>query len=341
MLSISPVRRPSKQARFLRAVVSDQAARDLAAVGVLDQDDIAALEVAFAGRHPGGQQALARQRARVPLRHRSQSPRAPRVRPRSSASAPPPARRAERKACAAPIRSRARDAADARPAIRTDAPAAVAIFAATIFDSIPPRLTSETGPFAIASISGVIDSHLRDVLRGGIALRIGGVKSVDIGEQNQAIRFHHAGDARGQPIVVAETNLGRGHGVVFVDHRHGAEREERAQSFARIQITPPRFGILQREKNLRRRRSRACETLRHTLAPAAPGRRRPRPGFPPVASAPDLSPSARRPSATAPEETSSTSLPPPRSATRSATRLASHSRFSAPEPDRRANGNPL
>ena len=111
----------------------------------------------------------------------------------------------------------------------------------------------ETGPLAMASISGVIVRTSGMCLRGRVALRVRGVKPVDVGEQNEAVRFHHAGDARGQPVVVAETDFGGGHRVVLVDHRNGAKRQKRPEGFPRVQVTPPIFRIFEGEKDLRRR----------------------------------------------------------------------------------------
>ena len=135
----------------------------------------------------------------------------------------------------------------------TLAPAAVAIFAAAIFDSMPPLLNPETGPSAIRSISGVMarTSGMWRALR--VALRIGGVEPVDVGEQHEAIGFHHRGDARAQPVVVAVADFGGRDRVVLVDHRNGVEREQRRQRFARVQIAPPLLGVFERQKNLRHR----------------------------------------------------------------------------------------
>ena len=53
--------------------------------------------------------------------------------------------------------------------------------------------------------------------------RITVVEAVDVGEQDERIGTRQVGDERGQPVVVPETDLVGGHGVVLVHHRHGAE----------------------------------------------------------------------------------------------------------------------
>ena len=76
------------------------------------------------------------------------------------------------------------------------------------------------------------------------------VESVDIRQQDQEIRARHGGDAGGEAIVVAVTDLARCHRVVLVDDRHGAQFEELRDSRARIEIAPPLLGVAEREQNL-------------------------------------------------------------------------------------------
>ncbi len=89
------------------------------------------------------------------------------------------------------------------------------------------------------------------MLRGGIAARIGGIETVDVGEQHQRVGADHLRDARRQTVVVAEADLGRRDRIVLVDHRHRAEREQLLDRGARVQVTAALFGVVGREQNLR------------------------------------------------------------------------------------------
>ena len=55
-----------------------------------------------------------------------------------------------------------------------------------------------------------------------------------VGEDHQQIGLDQVGHERGQRVVVAETDFFRGHGIVFVDHRHDAQAEQRAQGAAAL-----------------------------------------------------------------------------------------------------------
>ena len=87
--------------------------------------------------------------------------------------------------------------------------------------------------------------------RARIAARIGGVEPVDVGEQHQRVGADHLRHPRGQPVVVAEANLGGRDGVVLVDHRHRTERQQLFDRRARVQMAAALFGIVGREQNLR------------------------------------------------------------------------------------------
>ena len=88
---------------------------------------------------------------------------------------------------------------------------------------------------------------------GGIALRIGRIETVYIGQQHQHIRLYHRGDARRETIIVAIANFRRRDRVILVDHRHGAEAEQRCECFARIQVAAASFRVLKRQQDLRHR----------------------------------------------------------------------------------------
>jgi len=63
---------------------------------------------------------------------------------------------------------------------------------------------------------------------------------------------HHAGHAGREPVVVAIADLAGGHGVVLVDHGHGAVREQCGDGLARVEVAPALLGVAEREQDLRR-----------------------------------------------------------------------------------------
>ena len=97
--------------------------------------------------------------------------------------------------------------------------------------------------------------HFCNMARLRIALRIGGVEPVDVGEEHKQIGFHHRRHARSQPVIIAIAQFGRRNRVVLVDHRHGVESDQGAQCFARIQIAAAFLGVFRRQQNLRHRQA--------------------------------------------------------------------------------------
>ena len=105
---------------------------------------------------------------------------------------------------------------------------------------------------------------------------IGGVETIDIGEQHEAVGARHLRDARGKPVVVAVADLGGRHGVVLVDDRDRAELEQRIERAARVQVATALFGVAEGQQHLR---DGAVVLLEHFLpcvreADLANGRRR-------------------------------------------------------------------
>ena len=76
-----------------------------------------------------------------------------------------------------------------------------------------------------------------------------------------------------QPVVVAEADLGGRHGVVLVDHRHRAQRQQRARGGARVEIAAALLGVVERQQHLRRRDAVARQRVGIGLGQAdLPGR---------------------------------------------------------------------
>ena len=99
-------------------------------------------------------------------------------------------------------------------------PAEVAILPASSLVLMPPREISDAAAPAMASISGVIFSTMAKCFACGIKMRRGGVKPVNVGQENEQVRAHHGGDAGGEPVIVAIADFAGGDRVVLVDDRN-------------------------------------------------------------------------------------------------------------------------
>ena len=114
-------------------------------------------------------------------------------------------------------------------ATRTGTPACAAMRAASTLVAIPPvptplrfaepRVTAARSAGATVSMSCAGPD-------AGVAV----VDAVDVGQKHQHVGLGDVRDQRGQPVVVAEPDLLGGHGVVLVDDRQRAEREQPLQS---------------------------------------------------------------------------------------------------------------
>ena len=82
-------------------------------------------------------------------------------------------------------------------------------------------------------------------------MRVRRVQAVDVRQQHQTIGAHHLGHSRRQPVIVAVTNFGGRHRVVFVDHRHRPQGQQGIEGTARIEVAAALLGIAQSQKNLR------------------------------------------------------------------------------------------
>ena len=75
-------------------------------------------------------------------------------------------------------------------------------------------------------------------------------KSGSIGEDDQEVGIDEVGDERGQPVVVAESDLVVGDRVVLVDDRHHAELEQTTDGAARVQVLLAHAEVERSEENL-------------------------------------------------------------------------------------------
>ena len=97
--------------------------------------------------------------------------------------------------------------------------------------------------------------HHRQALRGGIGGRIGGVETINVGQQDHPARPRRLGRPRRQPIIVAKADFGGGHRVILVQHRHRAQIEQAGNGGRDVEIAPPVFQIAQRQQHLCRRQA--------------------------------------------------------------------------------------
>ena len=61
----------------------------------------------------------------------------------------------------------------------------------------------------------------------------------------------HLRDARGEPVVVAEADLGGGDRVVLVDHRHRAQRQQLREGRAGVEMAAALLGVVGGQQDLR------------------------------------------------------------------------------------------
>ena len=86
--------------------------------------------------------------------------------------------------------------------------------------------------------------------RRGIAPRVAGVETVDVGEEHEEIGVDEMGDEGGQVVVVADLDLVHRHRVVLVDHGQHAEVEQGEQGVARVQVPAAIADVLGGEEHL-------------------------------------------------------------------------------------------
>ena len=151
---------------------------------------------------------------------------------------------------------------DARPRRRAPRPATLLC--------MPPLPSGEPAPSSAAPASAPNVEQL-----GPRRARRARVDALDLGQQHEQPRADEDRDLRRQRVVVAERDLvGRGR-VVLVHDRHRAEREQRRQRVAGVEVRGPVGHVDRGQQHLRRGQPLAAERLvPDALEPRLPERRR-------------------------------------------------------------------
>ena len=146
----------------------------------------------------------------------------------------------------------------------------------------------------------VVDTDPGDQLGVGVHAWVGGVQALQIGEQHEHGGTDVVGDEGGEAVVVAVADLVAGDGVVLVDDRHRAQRQQARQRAPGMEVLPAVDEVVGHEQGLRRHQAVGAEggvpaahqarlaggrqglqrrhvgrTLRQTRGPPPPPRRRP------------------------------------------------------------------
>ncbi len=116
-------------------------------------------------------------------------------------------------------------------------------------------------------------------------------------------------DQRREPVVVAEADLARGHGVVLVDDRDDAELEQPGEGLVRVAVVAAPGDVVDGQQHLADDEAVAREPLGVAGDRARPARRWPRPAGSRRSRGRRSRPSGPRPAAMAPELTRTTSSP--------------------------------
>ena len=137
-------------------------------------------------------------------------------------------------------------------AMTVDAPERAARFAASTFDSIPPRrerAARAAGHRLERRVARLRGAHER---RRRIAPRVRRVEARLVGEEHEDVGLDEIGDERAQRVVVAEADLVGRDRVVLVDDRNDGEREQREERRARVEIAAAVGEVVVRQQDLRR-----------------------------------------------------------------------------------------
>src|SRR5690606_442791 len=93
--------------------------------------------------------------------------------------------------------------------------------------------------------------HLANKACIGIGFRIGRIKPVNVAQQDEAVSGDHLRNAGGEPVVIAIADFAGGDGIILIDHRESAEREQRAHGAAGVEVAATLLGIAGGEQDLR------------------------------------------------------------------------------------------
>ena len=82
-------------------------------------------------------------------------------------------------------------------------------------------------------------------------MRVGGVKPVDVRQQDNCVSPCRLSDTRRQPVIIAKADFGGSDAVILVHHRHDAQRHQPFERRRRIEIATAIFQVVERHQHLR------------------------------------------------------------------------------------------
>ena len=96
--------------------------------------------------------------------------------------------------------------------------------------------------------------------------RVAIVQPVHIAQQHDALCSRRLRHARGETVIVAETNLLGRYAVILVEHRHHAQSQQPVERGGGVKVAAAGLQIIERDQDLRRREPLCAERLRPYLA---------------------------------------------------------------------------
>ena len=89
--------------------------------------------------------------------------------------------------------------------------------------------------------------NLFDVLGVRVQVGIGGIETVHVRQQYQAVGADHLRHARREPVIVSVTDFLCRHRVVLVDHGDSSALQQREERIRSVQVTAAVFAVVQRQ----------------------------------------------------------------------------------------------
>ena len=132
----------------------------------------------------------------------------------------------------------------------TGMPAPVAIRAASTLVTMPPVPTPAAPVRPNRTPSRSASPRTSVIAPRARRTRVAVEQAVDVGQQHQQVGVHEVRDQRGQPVVVAEADLGRGDGVVLVHDRHRAELAQPLEGPVGVAVVPAPGHVVDGEQHL-------------------------------------------------------------------------------------------